>query len=332
MAPSNCCDFSVSMSSIAFAAVNIPVSIVCFCMNIFFVFCMIFPQQGTDQLKQPLNVLLGSLVGYNTTLQACVFLFAMMENDIFTVSDICYAVIIECICFAMRTSVTSILWLNVFYYCQIVPAQHPPFIWMKKNIRVFIYSALIMDKFFFMFEFSLGIAYRATYREFDEYNAETNFNTTHLQWYAVIHKKLDTVSDVLYADTWIRLAYFLLCLFVMSASSCATVLYLQRHMKSMEESSRSFSSPRLQKQMRVTITGSIQALLYFLCSTWLLVRELLVFVFYLEIDLNGHLFCTVACLYSLGITINLSVGQTVFRQQVIHVLQICLQTLKLGSI
>uniref|UniRef100_A0AAR2L9I8 Taste receptor type 2 n=1 Tax=Pygocentrus nattereri TaxID=42514 RepID=A0AAR2L9I8_PYGNA len=209
--------------------------------------------------------------------------------------DICYAVIIECICFAMRTSVTSILWLNVFYYCQIVPAQHPPFIWMKKNIRVFIYSALIMDKFFFMFEFSL-------------------------------------VSDVLYADTWIRLAYFLLCLFVMSASSCATVLYLQRHMKSMEESSRSFSSPRLQKQMRVTITGSIQALLYFLCSTWLLVRELLVFVFYLEIDLNGHLFCTVACLYSLGITINLSVGQTVFRQQVIHVLQICLQTLKLGSI
>ncbi|XP_036430595.1 taste receptor type 2 member 8-like [Colossoma macropomum] len=319
------------MSSIAFATVNIPVSTVSICMNTFFVFCMVFPQQGTDQLKQPLNVLLGSLVGYNTTLQVCVFLFAMVENDIFTVSDFCYAVVIECICFAMRTSVTSILWLNVFYYCQIVPSQHPSFIWLKKNIRVFIYSALIMDKFFFMFEFSIGIAYSTIYREFDEYNAETNFNTTYSQWYA-IHKKMDRVNDLLRADTWIRFAYFLLCLCVMSASSCATVLYLWRHMKSMEESSSSFSSPRLQKQMRVTITGSIQAFLYFFCSTWIIVRDIVVFVFYIELDLNGHLFCTVTCLYSLGITINLGVGQTVFRQRAVHVLQICLQTLKSVSI
>ncbi|XP_053090513.1 taste receptor type 2 member 129-like [Pangasianodon hypophthalmus] len=308
------------MDSLTFAVVNIPVSIISIIMNIFLLFCMFFPQQGTERLKQPLNILLGTLVGCNFTLQVCIFVYTIMESDLLWSSNIGYSVIIEIILFTMRTSVTSSLWLNVFYYCQIVPAQCSVFIFLKKNIRFFIYSALIADKIFFMLGFSEGIALTAARLElYDLY--EYDFNITYTIQWDEAHAKMDTLYFMFRVDTWLRFSYLLLCLFVMSTSSCATILYLWKHMKSMEGSSSSFSSPRLQRQMRVTITGIIQTFLYFLCLVWILVRELLVFVFYLSLDLNGHICCSVVGLYSFGSTINLCVGQTIFRQRVIEVWQ-----------
>lgn len=319
------------MRAATFASVNLPVCTLGVSVNLFLAFSMLFPQQGTERLKRPLNVLLGSLVVYNISLQVCVFLYALTEIRVFKVCDICYAVLVECIYFNMRTSMSSHLWLNVFYYCQIVPAQRSLFIWLKKNIRVFMYSALITDKVCLLFGFSVGMSFGAINIELDEYFAEADINSTYSQWNA-IHEKMDTVMYVLHVDLWMRLVYFLLSLSVMLASSCSTVLYLRTHMKNMEKSSSgAFSSPRLQRQIRVTITGIIQIVLYSLCSAFMIVREILVSLAHLELDSNGYLFCTTICLYCLGTTINLVVGQTIFRQRASHILQTCLETLKFIS-
>ncbi|KAK2849875.1 hypothetical protein Q7C36_008658 [Tachysurus vachellii] len=308
------------MDFLSFALVNIPVSIISIILNIFLVFCMFFPQQGTERLKQPLNVLLGTLVGCNSTLQICIFVYVIMESEIILSGVIGFSVVVEMILFTVRTSVTSSLWLNVFYYCQIVPAQHSVFICLKRNIRCFIYTALIADKIFFMFGFSEGIALSLAFVElYDLY--EYDFNITYTNKWDEAHAKLDTVIFFFSVDVWIRFCYLLLCLIVMMTSSCATIFYLRKHMKSMQGSSSTISSPRLQRQMRVTVTGIIQTVLFLLCSVWILMRELLVFVFDLNVDLNGHIYCSVVCLYTFGSTVNLCVGQTIFRQRVFGVWQ-----------
>ncbi|XP_053089830.1 taste receptor type 2 member 114-like [Pangasianodon hypophthalmus] len=299
----------------------IPVSTVTILVNIFLIFCMCFQEQGTEHLKQPLNVLLGTLVGCNITFHVCIFLFSIVNRYS---GFLVYVVIEEILFLTMKTSATSSLWLNVFYYYQIVPAQYSVFIYLKRNIRLSIYSFMIAEKIFFLFGFSENIAFCAFFDQL--YNSE--FFTT--QWNET-SAKLDRLYDCILVDTWLRCGYLLLCLCVMLTSSCATILYLRKHVKSIEGSSSSFSSPRLQRQMRVTLTGIIQTFLFFLCLVWMIVRELFELLGNQNIDFYSYIGCTVVCLYSFGTTINLCVGQTIFRNRVFKVWQKCRQTVTLLS-
>lgn len=301
------------MDFLTFVLVDTSVSVITIFVNIFLVICMFFPQEGTERLKQPLNVVLGTLIGCNITLQVCIFLYiiAIFYSTRFLV----YGVIVEMLFFTMRTSVTSSLWLNVFYYYQIVPAHHPVSVYLKRNIQFFIYSSIIAEKIFFLFGFCGNIASSVLYDQL----FYSGFYTT--QWNAT---KFDTMDFFLSVDMWLQCGYLSLCLCVMLTSSCATILYLQKHMKSMEGSSSSFSSPRLQRQMRVTITGIIQTFLFFFCLVWMIVKELFELVFYQNIDSDGFIGCTVVCLFTFGTTLNLCVGQTIFRQRVFEIWQKCL--------
>ncbi|XP_053089831.1 uncharacterized protein LOC128318306 [Pangasianodon hypophthalmus] len=303
------------MDYLPFNFVIILLSVIGLLMNIFLVFCMFFPQQRTRRLKQPLNVLLGTLVGCSITLQLCNLTCAIMS---FSSGFMSYFIIIQLAYFTMRSSVTSSFWLNVFYYCQIVPANHSVFICLKRNNRFFIYSALIADKIFFLIGFSAGITCSAVHAELF---CENDHNTTYTQFNETQNAKMDTLQVVFAIDSWIRCGYLLLCLFVMLTSNCVTILYLQKHMKSMEGSN--FSSARVKRQMRVKITGIIQTLLSFFCLVWMIVDDLLP----QYINLYAYIYGTVGCFYSLGTTINLCVGQTIFRSCVVKVYQQCLQSL-----
>lgn len=278
---------------------------------------MFFPKERTERLKQPLNVLLGTLVGCNISLQVCIFLFIVI--DLFSSRIVVYAVIVELLFFTMRTSITSSLWLNVFYYYQIVPAQRSLSIYLKRNIRFFIYSSIIAEKIFFLFAFSENIASAVLFDKL------SNSKISAAQWNET-NARFNTMMVFVMVDTWLECGYLSLCLCVMLTSSYATVLYLRNHMKSMEGSSSSFSSPRLQRQMRVTITGIIQAFIFLLCLIWMIVEDLFKLVFMQDRDSNSYISCTVVCLFTFGTTINLCVGQTIFRQRVFEGWQKCLPT------
>uniref|UniRef100_A0AAR2LUY7 Taste receptor type 2 n=1 Tax=Pygocentrus nattereri TaxID=42514 RepID=A0AAR2LUY7_PYGNA len=237
---------------------------------------------------------------------------------------------IDLVLFSVRASVTCSLWLNVFYYSQIVPAQHSVSIWLKKNIRVFTYFALILDKTYNLFGFIINISDNAVFfTECFKYTAGVN-NTDATQNRTFATSIL--LSNMVLINFWIRLGLTLLNLCAMSAASCATTLYLWRHVKSMEKnSSSSLSSPHLRKQMRVTITGIIQALLYFICSTWMTLDALLRVKLPIFFDMDRHIFCTVISLYSFATTINVCVGQTTFRQRVIRLWEKFLQSSNLNE-
>uniref|UniRef100_A0AAZ3PWE1 Uncharacterized protein n=1 Tax=Oncorhynchus tshawytscha TaxID=74940 RepID=A0AAZ3PWE1_ONCTS len=98
------------------------------------------------------------------------------------------------------TSMSTSVWLNFFYYTQIVPAQRALFTRVKRNIKSIIYWGLFGDRMFFMFQFAVRVPIN---------------NTTTLSCFTLI------------ASECLKIIYVLFCLCVMVGSSCATVCYLQ---------------------------------------------------------------------------------------------------------
>ncbi|XP_049341067.1 uncharacterized protein LOC125804979 [Astyanax mexicanus] len=295
---------TVLMGLAPFRSVNMPLSVVSILIDIFYIFCMLSPGPKKQRMKQPLLVLLGFLVGSNTALNILTFLFLLMNvTESWQSSDtLGLNILAQCLLFTMRVSINSCLWLNVFYYCQIVPARHPFLIALKRNIRPFVYSVLILDKFIFLNGFIVNFAsyVLSLYKE---------YNST----------KTVMINNAVVPDMCLRVGYFFFSVCMMLASGCATISYLRRHMRNMEKSSR--SSARLQSQLRVTITGIVQTLLYFLCSAWLILDDVAYYFTSANFDPGAYIISTVVSLYSFGTNINLGVGQAVFREQVILIWQ-----------
>ncbi|XP_036430663.1 uncharacterized protein LOC118810743 [Colossoma macropomum] len=318
--------FYVGMSAHTFASLNVPLSAVSILLNFFFVYCMVFPQKGAERLKEPLNVLLGSLVGCNTTIHLCSLFYVFHQFVLNTLIMNWYTLIIvsdlilSIMLYTMLTIVTSCHWKNMFYFCQIVPLQNSVFIWFKRNIRTLIYSALILNAIFYLFGMIVDIAYEIVRSHYDVAFTLGN-DTGDSLW-----NSMQLNHSIGLANVWFTLLYFLLSLCVMLASSCATVLYLWRHMKNVEESG--LVSPRLQRQIKMTITGiTVQVLLHFLCSDGIIIVVIADKFSQENWDSDGFVLCTIISLYSFGTTINMGVCQSPFRQGVVNAWQKLLQFL-----
>ena len=286
------------MDELAYIIVNGPLAIVNILVNLFFAFCLFCPPRGREGLKQPVKLLLGFLVFCTTIFLVslitveCVWLLTYSE-------EIQYVDML--VLFTAFTSMSTSVWLNFFYYTQIVPAQRALFIWVKRYIKIIIYWGLFVDRVLFMFDLA-SVIYYVTITEGNDNITYTSTN--------------NTVSDGLYYTVLVcfycKVIYMFFCLCVMVGSSWVTVCYLHRHMKRMKESGSPFSSPRLHSQMRVTITGILQGILYFLCALWIFISF---FSINFSMVFNYTFFNTVISLYMFGTTVNLGIGQSVFRQR-----------------
>lgn len=287
-----------AINSAVFASVNVAISVFSILMNIFFVYCIVFQQNEQEQLKQPLNVLQGILVGCNITINACTLLNVC--SSLFPSWD--YFFVYQCMIYVMMASLTSSFWQNVFYYCQITPAQSH-FICLRKNIRVFIYCALLINGVFYVCALSLFIGVEILQNP-DSYNDTSTANTINYQWL--------TVTSSWYLIFLITFAFFILNMCGMSASSCATIIYLWKHLKNMEKSS-TLSSPRFQRQIRMTIRSIVlHALINLICSLWFLIELNVSLAF----DENVNVLCTIVSFYTLGTTITQGIAQSLYRQQI----------------
>ncbi|XP_051567092.1 taste receptor type 2 member 10-like [Myxocyprinus asiaticus] len=313
--------YLINMSLFAFAILNVPISGAAIMMNMFYVYCMFSPQNGSENiLKPPLNVLLGSLIGCNLTLNFLNLLFVSYDT-FFSVSSWIYAVSSAVVLYVTRTSFTTSLGLNVFYYFQIVPVRQAFLVWVKTHMKVFMYLTLVFDRIFFLFEFILQVMDPRKYAisEMDLNSSIAHVNVTSGN---AVH------FNLLRVDFWLRSGYLFLCVVIMLASNTVTVLYLCSHMKSMKENTSSSSRLHHQKQMRVTVMGIIQMVLFFISSGWLMTNELFIYYFVYKFDEKEYVIASVMTLYSLGTTMILGVGQTTFRLRAIYFGKILLQSLK----
>uniref|UniRef100_A0A6Q2XJD0 Taste receptor type 2 n=1 Tax=Esox lucius TaxID=8010 RepID=A0A6Q2XJD0_ESOLU len=220
-------------------------------------FCLSCPRRGSEGLKPPLKILLGSLVFCTT-----IFLLSLIvDTCVWLAKRTVIQYVDPVVSFTKSTSMSASVWLNFFYYTQIVPAQQVIFIYMKKNIKIIIYCALFVDRVFFLFNLSVNISF-AVFNSVQD-NDSSTYTSTH-----------DTAPGLYYTFlvcSYSKMIYEFLCLCIMVGSSCATVCYLRGHIKSMEQRGSPFTSPHLHNQMRVTITGISQGILYFICALWTLI-------------------------------------------------------------
>uniref|UniRef100_A0A673XSJ5 Taste receptor type 2 n=1 Tax=Salmo trutta TaxID=8032 RepID=A0A673XSJ5_SALTR len=252
-------------------------------------------------------------------LQGIIFLFTEKELwttftphiETHTNSECFYAAYLIMVYMA-ATSMSTSVWLNFFYYTQIVPAQRALFTWVKRNIKSIIYWGLFGDRMFFMFQFAVRAA-GEFYSSGEGPTNSTGFTSTYSTPKDDAAFLKDVLLDASTASLFLEMIYVFFCLCVMVGSSCATVCYLHRHMKSMKESGSPFSSPRLHSQMRVTIAGILQGIIFFFTAVWILIH-------YLSNVLSSTYFddktlYTVISLYMFGTTLNLGIGQVVFRER-----------------
>ncbi|XP_042176025.1 taste receptor type 2 member 8-like [Oncorhynchus tshawytscha] len=293
----------IVMDELAYIIVNGHLAILNILANLFFAFCLFCPPRGREGLKQPVKLLLGFLVFCTT-----IFLvFLITAECLWLLSESKESRYVDAfVSFAAFTSMSTSVWLNFFYYTQIVPAQRALFIWVKRNIKIIIYWSLFVDRVLFLFDLA-SVIYYVTITEGNDNITYTSTN--------------DTVSGstdgLFYTDLvcfYSKMIYMFFCLCVMVGSSWVTVCYLHRHMKSMKESGSPFSSPRLHSQMRVTITGILQGILYFLCALWIFLN---IFSdnYPSSIKFDYNTYYTVISLYMFSTTVNLGIGQSVFRQR-----------------
>ncbi|XP_035532837.1 uncharacterized protein LOC118339357 [Morone saxatilis] len=290
----------VHLSQLAFLLINGPLVFLNLAANIFYACCLIFPTCNTQSFKQPLNMLLGYLVWCTTLYFISLMLVSAVFNyvgdfNVFVVSWI----ILNCY---VHNSMTCSVWLNFYYYIQIVPSQRALVIWVKRNLRSITCVALFLDAMFFCFDGVLNIVYLITSSGFADIN----------------DTQTDDHIDELFFATHVCFffikVYIGICLCIMMVSSFSTAHYLYRHIRSVAQGGGYFSSPRRRSQMRVTITGLSQAVLYFLYATFYFFDEF-TYMFSPQFYLSAWVSFTVTSLYLSGTTVNLGIGQTAFKQR-----------------
>lgn len=278
-------------------AINGPLIILNLVTVAFYNFCMVCQPQG-QRIKQPLRLLLGSLV-FSTTVYV-LGIFVVFFSELLNESHKFTSILLVVSGWSLSMSMTSSVWMNFFYYTQIVPAKCAFFSWIKKNIKKVIYSIWLLETVFSWLNLFciLSNAFHLGALEFN--NTMAVESDSHKEWLSDMYITLVLLSE----------AYFFFCLCVMGMSNASTVIYLCRHMQSMAANGQSLSCPRFVSQVRVTITGILQGVLYTSYCLWL------TYIYYTPFTpFSQYTYLTVLNLYVSVTTFNLGAGQAVFRQR-----------------
>ncbi|XP_039674224.1 taste receptor type 2 member 8-like [Perca fluviatilis] len=202
---------------------------------------------------------------------------------------------------------TCSVWLNFYYYIQIVPVQRALLIWVKRNIKSVMYMILLFNGTFILF---CGAVF--TVAELFQSGGFTNISNT---WTEYQIDGLYFTNKVCFFSINV---YIFLCLCILMVSSFSTAHYLHRHIKRVAQPGAFFSTPRIQSQLRVTVTGISQGVLYFLYATFHFFDSFTT-VFTLSFDFSAWFSFMFTSLYTLGTTVNLAIGQVIFRQRAVDV-------------
>ncbi|KAF0026260.1 hypothetical protein F2P81_020997 [Scophthalmus maximus] len=295
----------IDLGEHTFMLINGPLFFINLTANIFYACCLVFPPRSGQRLAQPLTTLLGYLVW--CSVMYCVALplmfWALKEGKSYYIFLLSWAIVL----YIMHCSMTCYVWLNFFFYIQIVPVRRAPLIWIKRNVKSVIYGALLLEAMFVFYSSAVNIAYIVSHMS----SGLTCFNGT-CPTYRIPLVFSNTAFDIIFR------VHILLCMCFMTVSSVSTAHYLCRHMRNMAQSGSPFNTRRRPGQMRITITGLSQGVLYFLYETYYLLYSLT--NSYSQHILLGPWICfTVTTLYISGTTFNLGVGQVIFRQRAVHI-------------
>uniref|UniRef100_A0A8C9W1D8 Taste receptor type 2 n=1 Tax=Scleropages formosus TaxID=113540 RepID=A0A8C9W1D8_SCLFO len=197
-------------------------------------------------------------------------------------------------------SLSSSMWLSIFYYTKIVQAQQAFFIWVKRHIKAIVYCGLTIYSFIFFTQLGMFLLWLSS-------KMSNNFtgNSLNVTSEVVTESTLALILSILDA------IYIFSFTTLMAHSWSSTLVYLCRHMKRMEKSSSPFASSRLRSQLRVTIMGIIQTGL----SAFYVLFVYLYWFCLKQCDKNYSPLQTVYSFFCFVTTLNLGLGQSLLRKR-----------------
>lgn len=279
--------------------INAAIGVFTMLVNSLFIFCFICPVQG-EQIKQPLMLLLGTLVSCTTFFETSLLL-QLLAFQIFRdvpMQLISYVMFI----LSLSTSTTSCVWLTFFYNTQIVPAKRVVSIWIKKNIKVIIYSIWLYEKMLCVLDVIVLTAPNQHYL--------VSVNSTYHSY------NLSYLQYVYFLSSTVVSSHYFFCMCVMATSNCSTIIYLCKHMRRMMINGQPVFSPHLRGQLRVTVTCVLQGAMSTFCTV-LSIKKYSEQGAWAEAYTNFHPeHFTLIHLSMASTTINLGIGQAIFRQRV----------------
>lgn len=289
--------------------INVAIGVFTTLVNLLFIFCFICPVQG-EQIKQPLMLLLGTLV-------SCAAFFEMsllLQLLAFQIFRDVWIQLISYIMFilSLSTSTTSCVWLTFFYNTQIVPVKRAVSIWIKKNVKVIIYSIWLCEKMFCVFHVIVLTAPNIIFLNRQHYLVSVNSTLTlEIQSYNLLY-----LQYLYFLSSAVVNSHYYFCMCVMATSNCSTIIYLCKHMRRMMINGQPVFSPQLRGQLRVTVTCVLQGSMSMFCTVWSIKKYIDQGVWAeAYTNFQGEHF-TLIHLSMASTTINLCVGQAVFRQRV----------------
>lgn len=290
--------------------VNMPMTVLNILTNLFFIICLVHPFQG-ETLKEPLKLLLWTVICCTLSFQVSVMVMFFLVNG--TIESV--MTILGIFLFSLSTSMSTSVWLNCFYFLQIVPLKSTIFLWMKRNHKSIIYCFWVFEKLLVGVTVSSIIMFDVSV--INEVSNMVLFNIT-VNSNEIFAKLPSQLVDMSNATVIMNEVYFIICLCIMSLSSWSTAIYLSRHMREM--ASKGLSSSHFRSQVRVTVTGLLQEVLYVFLSVWTLYH----YIFY-SIVSRPSIYMTLSNItiinfYMVGTSVNLGVGQAMFRQRAVDVL------------
>lgn len=284
----------VDLEEQTFLVIAFPLVSLSLAANVFYLLCLYSPHSGRAKLKQPLKTLLEFLIW--SAIAFLFFVFCMYVAVKHGKSPLLHFTLWSLMLCNVHNNMMTTVWLSVYYCIQIVPLQRAVFLWVRKNVKLVIYTALFYQE---VLVHLLGVA--NCVETLVSYSTRCNGT--------LIECDLRLFSAN--AGFYIMKLHVMGCLVLMTASNFSMFNYLSSHMKKV-------LTQKTASQLRAANAALFQGVFYFgYCVLYLFSSYTYVFSSSFIIGTWLSIICTT--LYVFGTTITLGIGQTLFRQRIVGV-------------
>ncbi|KAK3506560.1 hypothetical protein QTP70_009475 [Hemibagrus guttatus] len=210
-------------------------------VNIFYVSCFVCSLGRTTNIRQPLLTLLMLLIFCTGLFQVSMIMY--LGLDVSAVSLELKQSMNIFMYYAIRVSMPTTLWLNIFYCTQIVPGRNAFYAWFKRNIRIIVYLIIIFTKIYFLFNFFLE--FLLNYSQISNISEGNSTIKSSVDLTGTARVLLNEILGTMDVLTTVLIFLGLTTMLIVNG---ATVCYLYQHIKKMTKSGKSMNSQVLQNQ------------------------------------------------------------------------------------
>lgn len=297
-------DEQIDISKLEFFLINGPLVLFTLAVNFFFLFCLANPQGNSQRLKQPLKTILEYIMWCSIFYVVILTLTFTLDAYLTLTASFVLWLMMQ---YFVHNSMSAYVWLNFYFFIHIVPPRGAPLIWLKRNIKVATFIAVLLHLVILFNDSAVGIAVLLNDGPADVPNANDTVIWNPIRFTYPIF----LISQIRLIVTWVYL-WAVLCFMIVISG--ITFRYLHGHMRSVAKNGIALSSARLRTHLWVTVTGISQCVVFCFCASYYFLDSFTL-LFSQNFNMGAHFSYTISTVFVFSTTVNLSLGQSMFRRR-----------------